>query len=81
MAAATVRARFKTLGVRAERRDVRDWSVGAALSVMVTGLVAQGGHALVLSTVNPLAWALLPAALGSYVQMRRAYIAEVHAWA
>ncbi|GGN40403.1 sensor histidine kinase [Streptomyces fuscichromogenes] len=68
------------LGTRAERRTVRNWSVGAALSVMVAGvLLGPSGTPLVLSTVNPMAWAFLPAALGSYVQMRRAYVAEAHA--
>ncbi|MER7687129.1 sensor histidine kinase [Streptomyces sp. NPDC097610] len=68
------------LGTRAERRTVRNWSVGAALSVMAAGvLLGPGGNPLVLSTVNPMAWALLPAALGSYVQMRRAYVSEAHA--
>ncbi|MFD4508949.1 sensor histidine kinase [Streptomyces sp. NPDC058457] len=68
------------MGTRAERRTVRDWSVGAALSVMATGvLLGPSGTPLVLSTVNPMAWAFLPAALGSYVQMRRAYVSEAHA--
>ncbi|MEU5592862.1 sensor histidine kinase [Streptomyces sp. NPDC020298] len=72
-------AALYSMGTRAERRSVRNWSVGAAFSLMVTGLLVSWGGHLVLSTVNPAAWALLPAALGSYVQMRRAYIAEVHA--
>ncbi|MFE6820960.1 sensor histidine kinase [Streptomyces sp. NPDC057690] len=73
-------AALYSLGIRADRRTVRNWSLAAAVCVVCTDLLlGPGGHPVVLSLVNPVAWAFLPAALGSYVRMRRAYVAEAHA--
>ncbi|MEV6940683.1 sensor histidine kinase [Streptomyces sp. NPDC051172] len=77
---APMMAALYLMGARADRLIIRNWSPGTALAVGITTLVfGPDGRSAILTTVNPMAWALLPAAVGSYVRVRRAYIEEVHA--
>ncbi|MFJ6567389.1 sensor histidine kinase [Streptomyces sp. NPDC091292] len=66
-----------SLGLRADRAVTRNVSLLAAVCVVATGLFLDPyGHPVLLGVVNPTAWVLLPALLGSYVGVRRAYAAD-----
>ncbi|MFE7241675.1 sensor histidine kinase [Streptomyces sp. NPDC057580] len=51
----------------------------AALLTATTLLATRGDQPLILRTINPTAWILLSAVLGSAVQLRRAYLEVVQA--
>ncbi|MET4927588.1 sensor histidine kinase, partial [Streptomyces sp. PSRA5] len=73
-------AALYSLGLLTDRRNTRVCALLTAALMVVTGLFADPGrHDPLLTTVNPIAWVLLPAVLGSAVQLRRAYFAAVHA--
>ncbi|WP_405392335.1 sensor histidine kinase [Streptomyces sp. NBC_01102] len=70
-----------SLGLRTCRSTTRTGALATAVLLVVTGLFAEpvGHYGLLLTTVNPVAWVLLPAVLGSSVRLRRDYLAAVHA--
>ncbi|KQX94619.1 MULTISPECIES: sensor histidine kinase [Streptomyces] len=70
-----------SLGLRTDRRTTRTGALAVAVLLPVTALLAEPveHYGLLLTTVNPVAWVLLPAVLGSSVKLRRAYLAAVHA--
>ncbi|MFD3486710.1 sensor histidine kinase [Streptomyces sp. NPDC058665] len=73
-------AALYSLGLLTDRRNTRDCTLLTVALLVATGLFADPGqHDLLLMTVNPIAWLLLPAVLGNAVQVRRAYFAAVHA--
>ncbi|MFF2852856.1 sensor histidine kinase [Streptomyces sp. NPDC058001] len=66
-----------TVGLRADRVTARNVSLLVAGCVVVTALLLDPySHPVLLGVVNPAAWVLLSALLGSYVGVRRAYAAD-----
>ncbi|MFF2726388.1 sensor histidine kinase [Streptomyces sp. NPDC058008] len=65
-----------SLSLRGHRRTAWTWALAATAVMVVSGLFHRGfQHEWVISLVNPAAWVLLSAALGSYVRVRREYAA------
>ncbi|MFJ9123355.1 sensor histidine kinase [Streptomyces sp. NPDC102340] len=60
--------------VRVSRRTAWNSALAAAAAMAVTGLfLTTFSHQLILTSLNPAAWVLMVAALGSYVRVRRQY--------
>lgn len=81
---APLMAALYSLGLLTNRKTTRTWAALTIGMLVATALVFhlisnRALEALLLSAVNPIAWIVLPAVLGSAVQLRRAYIAAVHA--
>ncbi|MEX3105753.1 MULTISPECIES: sensor histidine kinase [unclassified Streptomyces] len=66
-----------SVGTDEEARTRRNAALISGLGMAVTGVtLTLRSHEFFLSVVNPVAWALLPIAFGSYVQVRRALAAS-----
>ncbi|MEV8401256.1 sensor histidine kinase [Streptomyces niveus] len=66
-----------SVSLRADRTTARNASLLAAACIVVTGLFLDPfSHPVLLGVVNPAAWVLLSALLGSYVGVRRTYAAD-----
>ncbi|MFJ2703834.1 sensor histidine kinase [Streptomyces sp. NPDC087428] len=66
-----------SVGLRAHRITARNVSLLATVCIAVTGLFLDPyNHPVLLGVVNPAAYLLLSALLGSYVGVRRTYAAE-----
>ncbi|WP_381791404.1 sensor histidine kinase [Streptomyces niveus] len=66
-----------SVSLRADRTTARNASLLAAACIVVTGLFLDpSSHPVLLGVVNPAAWVLLSALLGSYVGVRRFYAAD-----
>ncbi|MEV0780993.1 sensor histidine kinase [Streptomyces sp. NPDC050433] len=66
-----------SVSLRADRTTARNVSLLAAACIVVTGLFLDpSSHPVLLGVVNPAAWVLLSALLGSYVGVRRSYAAD-----
>ncbi|MEV0580180.1 sensor histidine kinase [Streptomyces sp. NPDC050392] len=78
---APLMAALYSLGLLTDRKKTRTCAaITMGLLIAMALLVQRNDHlTLLLTAVNPIAWVLLPAVLGSAVQLRRAYIAAVHA--
>ncbi|MEU8973272.1 sensor histidine kinase [Streptomyces monashensis] len=62
--------------LRTPRRTAWNSALTVAACMLVTGLfLTTLRHSLILAVVNPVAWVLLCAALGGYLQVRREYAA------
>ncbi|WBO61955.1 sensor histidine kinase [Streptomyces camelliae] len=62
--------------LRTPRRTAWNSALAAAAGMVVTGVFHTTlHHSLILAVVNPVAWVLLCAALGSYIRVRREYAA------
>ncbi|MEV2210068.1 sensor histidine kinase [Streptomyces sp. NPDC050997] len=69
-----------TLAAHTERTTTRNVTLAAVLLVAGAALIADpAGEGLALNVIGPVAWLLLPAALGSTARFRRAYLESVHA--
>ncbi|MFD6275373.1 sensor histidine kinase [Streptomyces sp. NPDC060209] len=65
-----------SVSLRVHRRTAWTGALAATAAMVVAGLFHSGfRHEWVISLVNPGAWVLLSAALGSYVRVRRDYAA------
>ncbi|NEA67707.1 sensor histidine kinase [Streptomyces sp. SID12488] len=68
------------LAVLTDRRTTRYYCVGVIVMLVATATILDPvDHPLVLKTVAPVAYVLLPVATGSARRMRRAYLDAVHA--
>ncbi|UGQ12826.1 sensor histidine kinase [Yinghuangia sp. ASG 101] len=68
------------LAVRASRRTTQGYCLGVIALIVLTALLADDyGHPLLLKTLGPAFWLVVPALTGAMVQTRRAYIDEVRA--
>ncbi|MFB7275435.1 sensor histidine kinase [Streptomyces sp. NPDC056244] len=73
-------AALYSLGLVIDRKSTRVYALLTTALVVTTAVLADPiNYDLFLTAVNPIAWVLLPAVLGSMVQLRRAYIAAVQA--
>lgn len=71
---APLMAALYSVGAREDLATRRLSALLAGAGMAASGLATTiRSHEFLLTVVNPLAWALLPVAFGSYVQMRRAY--------
>ncbi|MFE6821299.1 sensor histidine kinase [Streptomyces sp. NPDC057690] len=71
-----------SLAAHTERATTRNLTLAAVILVAGAALIADpdpAGDALALNVIGPVAWLLLPAALGSTARFRRAYLESVHA--
>lgn len=68
------------LAVRAPRATTQGYCLGVIALIVVTALLADDyGHPLVLKTLGPAFWLVVPALTGAMVQTRRAYVDAVRA--
>lgn len=68
------------LAARAERTTARSFTLAAVILVVGAALIADpAGDSVALNVIGPIAWLLLPAALGSTARFRRAYLEAVQA--
>lgn len=68
-----------SLGLRADRTTSRNAALAVTAALLLTTVFLdpqRHRHPVMLGIVNPVAWVLLSALLGSYVAVRRAYAAE-----
>ncbi|GAA3219822.1 sensor histidine kinase [Actinocorallia longicatena] len=73
-------AALYSLAVRTDRRTTRIFLLLAVLPVVDTALIAgPEQESIVLKTIGPIAWLVLPVALGSVTRLRRAYTEAVQA--
>ncbi|MFC4500280.1 MULTISPECIES: sensor histidine kinase [Streptomyces] len=69
-----------SLAAHTERTTTRNVTLAAVPLVAGAALIADpAGDALALNVLGPVAWLLLPSALGSTARFRRAYLESVHA--
>ena len=65
---------------RTERTTARNFTLAAVILVVGAALIADpAGDSVALNVIGPIAWLLLPAALGSTARFRRAYLDSVQA--
>jgi signal transduction histidine kinase len=73
-------AALYSLAVRSGQKTARIFSVAAIILVVDTALIAgPEGETIVLKTIGPIAWLVLPVALGSVTRLRRSYLEAVQA--
>ncbi|MDX3229021.1 sensor histidine kinase [Streptomyces sp. ME19-01-6] len=66
------------LATLTERKITYAYCLGTIATLVTTAMIADPGHhALVLKTIGPAVWLLLPVAAGRAVRMRRAYMEAV----
>ncbi|MGW1713787.1 sensor histidine kinase [Streptomyces sp. NPDC002156] len=69
-----------SLAGHTERTTTRNVTLAAVILVAGSALVAEPAtDSLALNVIGPVAWLLLPAALGTTARFRRAYLESVHA--
>lgn len=76
-----VMAALYWLATLSDRRTTRAFGVTTMVALMVTSAVSgsMDGLSLVLRTIGPFFWLLLPLAAGTMTRLRRAYLASVQA--
>ncbi|WP_194903859.1 sensor histidine kinase [Catenulispora rubra] len=69
-----------TIADRADRRTARLYTAVAVAAVVVTAVIAAPpGRQVVLETIGPIAWLLIPAGLGYVARLRTAYLEAMQA--
>ncbi|MFC9430226.1 sensor histidine kinase [Streptomyces sp. NPDC056987] len=77
---APVMAALYWLATLTDSRTTRVYGCLTMAAVVATGLIADpSGHSLLLRTVGPVLWLMLPLTFGGKSRLRRAYTESVHA--